>query len=75
MPVRYRQVAAADQANVPAALTRKRRAPLSIERLLADTSYRAQVNLKAGLGVYVEWARDATQMETTRRVISMPVSG
>jgi nucleoside-diphosphate-sugar epimerase len=72
MPVRYRQVATADQANVPAALTRKRRGPLSIERLLVDTSHRPQVNLRAGFGVYVEWARDALARKgaTSKRRLS-----
>jgi nucleoside-diphosphate-sugar epimerase len=60
LPVRYRQVAEAE-ANVPPRQTQKRRGPLSIARLAADTGYRPRFSLEAGLRQYVEWARRAEQ--------------
>src|SRR5579884_1622515 len=59
VPLRYRQVEDPDRANVPAILTRRRRGPLSTERLLADTAYRPQTDLDEGLRMYAEWVRQA----------------
>lgn len=59
IPIRYGQAKRPEQANISGSLTRKRRGPLSIERLLADTSYRPEIDLEAGLGLYLDWARDA----------------
>jgi nucleoside-diphosphate-sugar epimerase len=60
VPVRYRQVPDAD-ANVPPRQTQKRRGPLSIARLTADTGYRPRYSLEAGLRHYVEWVRSGQQ--------------
>jgi nucleoside-diphosphate-sugar epimerase len=56
VPVRYRQVAE-HEANVPPALTRSRRGPLAVARLMSDTGYRPRYALEDGLRQYVEWAR------------------
>jgi nucleoside-diphosphate-sugar epimerase len=60
IPVRYRHVPAAE-ANVPVRQTQKRRGPMSIARLLAETPYRPRYSLEAGLRHYVEWARREQQ--------------
>ncbi|MDR7489305.1 MAG: NAD(P)-dependent oxidoreductase [Armatimonadota bacterium] len=57
LPLRYAQVANPAEANVPPQVTRKRRGPASIERLLAETSYRPRFTLEAGLRAYVDWVR------------------
>jgi UDP-glucose 4-epimerase len=57
--VRYRQVDDSDQANIPAALTRARRGSMSTRRLLATTSYRPNIDLEAGLRMYVRWAEES----------------
>jgi len=59
VPLRYRKVDDPDQANIPPALTRARRGPLSSDRLLAATSYRPTVDLEAGLRMYVRWVEEA----------------
>ncbi len=59
IPLRYRRVDAPEHANVPAALTRRRRGPVSIARLLTTTSYRPGVDLETGLRMYVRWVREA----------------
>jgi nucleoside-diphosphate-sugar epimerase len=51
---RYRQVPEVE-ANVPPRQTQKRRGPLSIARLLADTAYRPRFSLGDGLRQYVGW--------------------
>ncbi|MDR7417935.1 MAG: NAD(P)-dependent oxidoreductase [Armatimonadota bacterium] len=56
LPLRYRQVAEAE-ANVPAALTRPRRGPMSIARLTGDTGFRPAQSLEDGLRDYVDWVR------------------
>jgi nucleoside-diphosphate-sugar epimerase len=56
IPLRYRQVAETD-ANVPAALTRPRRGPMSIERFAADFGFRPSLALEPGLRDYVDWVR------------------
>jgi UDP-glucose 4-epimerase len=58
--VRYRQVPAGE-ANVPPRQTQKRRGPMSIARLLADTDYRQRYSLEDGLRQYVGWARGEQQ--------------
>lgn len=58
VPLRYRKVDDPEQANVPPALTRARRGPLSSERLLAVTPYRPTVDLEAGLRMYVRWVEE-----------------
>ena len=60
LPVRARLASDGD-ASVPPALTRKRRGPLSIARLTADTGYRPAYTLEAGLRQYVEWVRTEEQ--------------
>jgi UDP-glucuronate 4-epimerase len=57
IPLRYRQVADPAEANIPPQITRKRRGPASIDRLLAETPYRPQLVLEAGLRTYVDWVR------------------
>lgn len=58
IPLRYRRAENPEAANVSSALTRRRRGPLSTERLTADTSYRPDVDLETGLRLYVEGIRD-----------------
>jgi nucleoside-diphosphate-sugar epimerase len=55
-PVRYRHVHEAE-ANVPPAVTRPRRGPLSIARLAAETGFRPHLSLERGLRTYVEWTQ------------------
>jgi nucleoside-diphosphate-sugar epimerase len=55
-PIRYRQVDDAE-ANVPPAVTRPRRGPLSIARLTAETGFRPHLSLERGLRTYVERAK------------------
>jgi nucleoside-diphosphate-sugar epimerase len=55
LPVSYRAADDEHPPNVDEALTRRRRGPLSVERLLADTSYRPQIDLETGLRRYVDW--------------------
>jgi nucleoside-diphosphate-sugar epimerase len=57
---RYRQVPEAE-ANVPPRQTQKRRGPLSIARLLADTAYRPRFSLDDGLRQYVGWVQAERQ--------------
>jgi nucleoside-diphosphate-sugar epimerase len=59
VPLRYRAADGEHPPNVPEALTRRRRAPLSIEPLLADTPYRPEIELETGLRMYVDWMRTA----------------
>lgn len=58
VPVRYRRSPDLETPNVAPALTRWRRGPLSIERIVADTDYRPAVDLERGLRRYVEWVRE-----------------
>ncbi len=55
VPVSYRAADHEHPPNVDEALTRKRRGPLSIDRLLVDTPYRPEINLETGLRRYVDW--------------------
>lgn len=55
LPLRYRNSQDAHSANVAPSLTRRRRGPLNIERLLTDTDYRPTIDLETGLRRYVEW--------------------
>ena len=57
IPIRYCQSDSAHEATIPSALTRSRRGPLSIDRLLADTPYRPEIDLETGLGLYLDWVR------------------
>jgi nucleoside-diphosphate-sugar epimerase len=57
IPIRYCQADSTHEANIPSALTRRRRGPLSIDRLLADTRYRPEIDLETGLGLYLDWVR------------------
>lgn len=57
LPLRYRKSERADSANVAPSLTRRRRGPLSVERLLTDTGYRPSIDLETGLRRYVEWVK------------------
>lgn len=61
LPLRYRQVEEAE-ANVPAALTRPRRGPMSIARLAADVGFRPSLGLEPGLRDYVEWVRQEARV-------------
>jgi nucleoside-diphosphate-sugar epimerase len=67
IPLTYRQVDDPDKANIPSALTRARRGPLSTQRLLAVTSYRPNVDLEAGLRLYVRWVKEAGPELITER--------
>jgi nucleoside-diphosphate-sugar epimerase len=60
VPVRYRQVAEAE-ANVPPRQTQRRRGPVSVARLMAETGYRPRYTLEDGLRQYVAWVRSAQQ--------------
>ncbi len=57
LPLGYTQVDDPRDANVAPSMTRKRRGPASIDRLLAETSYRPRLSLEAGLREYVDWVR------------------
>ena len=58
VPLGYRQTDDAG-ANVPPFLTRRRRAPLAVGRLLDETAYRPRAGLEDGLRATVEWQRGA----------------
>lgn len=58
VPVRYQQVDERE-ANIPATVTRERRGPLAIRRLMAETGYRPRYTLEEGLRQYVTWTRSA----------------
>jgi len=60
VPLHYRQVSA-EESNVPPLQTRKRRGPMSLERLMADTGYRQTFSLEAGLRDYVAWVRSGLE--------------
>jgi nucleoside-diphosphate-sugar epimerase len=57
LPLRYRNSRDADSANVAPSLTRRRRGPLDVERLLTDTDYQPTIDLETGLRRYVEWVK------------------
>lgn len=57
VPLRYAQVADPREANIPPQMTRRRRGPASITRLVSDTAYRPLYTLEAGLRAYVDWVR------------------
>jgi nucleoside-diphosphate-sugar epimerase len=60
-PVRYRQVNETE-ANVPPTVTRPRRGPLSVARLLAETRFRSHLSLERGLWTYVEWTKQEARL-------------
>ena len=62
IPVRYWQTSERE-ANVPSSVTAKRRGPMSIERLEADTGFRLNFGLYEGLRRYVEWVRNEASSE------------
>ncbi len=66
IPLRYREAAPGD-ANVPPLLTRARRGPLDIRRLLDETAYRPRAGLDDGLRVTVEWMRGAGELRSKGR--------
>jgi nucleoside-diphosphate-sugar epimerase len=55
VPLRYRRSPDVETPSVTPALTRRRRGPLSVGRILADTDYRPAIDLETGLRRYVEW--------------------
>jgi nucleoside-diphosphate-sugar epimerase len=59
VPLHYRETRDPADANVPPLLTRHRRGPLDIRRLLDETSYRPRAGLEEGLRATVEWHRAA----------------
>jgi nucleoside-diphosphate-sugar epimerase len=54
IPVRYRQ-SVEEEANIPASITARRRGPMSIELLAADTGFSLTYELLEGLRRYVQW--------------------
>ena len=59
VPLHYRRADGPGDANVPPFLTRSRRGPLDIRRLLDETDYRPRAGLEEGLRATVEWQRGA----------------